>query len=61
VAHLPLTATPAQRSAAYAQDANMPAPQTTCSSFDYALNAVAHPDTREFRAQMRRLPAGAGS
>ena len=47
VAHLPFNATSAQRSAAYAQDANMPAPQTTCSSFDYALNAVAYPDTRE--------------
>jgi hypothetical protein len=53
VAHLPLNATPAQRTAANLQDANMPAPQTTCSSFDYALNAVAYPDTREVSFEIK--------
>ncbi|MGA8757060.1 MAG: hypothetical protein WB611_12185 [Stellaceae bacterium] len=53
VAHLPLNATSAQRTAANLQDANMPAPQTTCSSFDYALNAVAYPDTREVSFEIK--------
>jgi hypothetical protein len=60
VAHLPLNATSAQRNAAYMQDANMPVPQTTCSSFDYALNAVSYPDSREvsFEQKCAGCPLG---
>ena len=60
VAHLPLNATSAQRAAANLQDQDMPAPQTTCSSFDYALNAVAYPDTREvsFEIKCEGCPLG---
>jgi hypothetical protein len=47
VANLPWNATPAQRAAAYSQDANSPPPTTTCNRFDYTLNAVAYPETRE--------------
>jgi hypothetical protein len=60
VAHLPLNATYAQRAAAYRQDANMPAPTTTCDSFDYTLNVVAYPDTREvdFERKCADCPLG---
>ena len=47
VAHLGFGATAAEMSAAEAQDASSPGPVTTCDSFDYTLNAVAYPDTRE--------------
>jgi len=47
VANLPFNATDSERSAAHAQDASSPGPVTTCDSFDYTLNAVVYPDTRE--------------
>lgn len=47
VASLPWNATAFERNVAEIHDANSPPATTTCNSFDYTLNVVAYPDTRE--------------